>query len=574
MRHLVPYFKKYKVETILAPLFKMLEAAFDLTVPLIVASIIDNGIAAKDTPYIIARFLLLILMAVLGLVSSFVAQYFSAKAAVGTAAGLRRELLCKIQSFSFRSLDKIGTSTLITRMTGDVSQVQNGVNMLLRLFLRSPFIVFGATILAFTINFEIALVFVGTILILFAIVFGIMRLTTPMYRKVQEEVDDVTLSVRENLYGVRVIRAFAREETEKERFSEKNLCLTRAHLRVGKLAALMNPLSYLVINTAIILILWLGAAFVGDGVLLPGSVIACVSYIGQILIELVKLANLVVLLGKSMSSVTRVGQILDLPSGMEFPEISSNETTEEILRFDNVSLQYNEKGEKALFDISFSVNRGESIGIIGGTGSGKSSLVHLIPRFYDATEGCVYLNGAPITSLSREEILKTVSVVMQKATCFSGTIRSNMELGNPSVTDEEIWNALEIAQAAEFVRKWEDGLLHPVTEGGTNLSGGQKQRLSIARALLHNSRILILDDSASALDFATEAALRRAIASLPYDLTVITVSQRAGSVLSMDKILVLDDGRLVGMGTHDELLSSCDVYREIYHSQFSEEVPS
>ncbi len=572
MRHLIPYLKKYKVEAVLAPLFKMLEAAFDLTVPLIVASVIDNGIALQDTGYILTRFLLMIAMAILGLVSSFVAQYFSARAAVGTAAGLRHELLSKIQSFSFHTLDDVGTATLVTRMTGDIFQVQNGVNMLLRLLLRSPFIVFGALILALLIDSVVALVFVGAILLLFFIVFGIMHLTTPMYHRVQERVDDLTSSVRENLYGVRVIRAFAREETEKKRFTEKNRLLTEAHLRVGKVAALMNPLSYLVINTAIILILWLGASRVEGGLLLSGSVIALISYISQILVELVKLANLVVLLGKSMSSMTRVGQVLDLPAGISFSDGKAISDVEEILRFENVSLRYNDTGDNALSDISFSIQRGENVGVIGGTGSGKSSLVHLISRFYDATEGVVYLKGMPIASLSREEILSSVATVMQRAMLFSGNVRSNMQFGRPDATDEEIWKALDTAQAAEFVRAWEDGLDHAIQEGGTNLSGGQKQRLTIARAIVANCDILILDDSASALDYATEAALRHAISSLPEKMTVITVSQRAGSISKADKILVLDDGYLVGCGKHEELLGSCDVYKEIYDSQFSGEV--
>lgn len=580
MRHLIPYLKKYKAESVLAPLFKMLEACFDLTVPIIVARIIDNGIASGDKAYIWSRFALLIAMAMLGLLCSFVAQFFAAKAAVGTAAGLRHSLLEKIQSFSFTELDKVGTSTLITRMTSDVNQVQNGINMFLRLFLRSPFIVFGAMIMAFTINRGIALVFVAVIIVLFVIVFGIMRLTSPMYREVQQNLDAVTGATREDLNGVRVIRAFGREQVQEDFFTRVNKFLLESQLRAGKVAAMLNPLTYLVINSGIILILMLGADRIDSGALRSGDVIALVNYISQILVELVKLANLVVQLGKSVAGMGRIGQVLDTPCSMKFEDGKAgnaenggraDKTGAAAVEFDRVSLRYAGAGAESLTDISFTARRGETIGIIGGTGSGKTSLVNLIPRFYDATGGCVYINGRRITELPRETLLREVAIVEQKPRLFSGTVRSNMLWGNEGATDGEIWSALETAQAAEFVRKKDGGLDEEISQGGGNLSGGQKQRLTIARALLCGADILILDDSASALDYATDAALRRAIAELPKDMTVFIVSQRAGSIMNADKILVLDDGRLVGCGSHAELMEDCEIYREIYESQFKTE---
>ena len=580
MRHLIPYLKKYKAESVLAPLFKMLEACFDLTVPIIVARIIDNGIASGDKAYIWSRFALLIVMAMLGLLCSFVAQFFAAKAAVGTAAGLRHSLLEKIQSFSFTELDKVGTSTLITRMTSDVNQVQNGINMFLRLFLRSPFIVFGAMIMAFTINRGIALVFVAVIIVLFVIVFGIMRLTSSMYREVQQNLDAVTGATREDLNGVRVIRAFGREQVQEDFFTRVNKFLLESQLRAGKVAAMLNPLTYLVINSGIILILMLGADRIDSGALRSGDVIALVNYISQILVELVKLANLVVQLGKSVAGMGRIGQVLDTPCSMKFEDGKTgnaenggraDKTGAAAVEFDRVSLRYAGAGAESLTDISFTARRGETIGIIGGTGSGKTSLVNLIPRFYDATGGCVYINGRRITELPRETLLREVAIVEQKPRLFSGTVRSNMLWGSEGATDDEIWSALETAQAAEFVRKKDGGLDEEISQGGGNLSGGQKQRLTIARALLRGADILILDDSASALDYATDAALRRAIAELPKDMTVFIVSQRAGSIMNADKILVLDDGRLVGCGSHAELMEDCEIYREIYDSQFKAE---
>lgn len=571
MRHFLPYLKKYKKETIIAPLFKMLEACFDLLVPLIVADIIDNGIGNDDFSYIFWRFLLLVGMALLGLSCTIVAQYFAARAAVGTATGLRHSLLAKIQTLSFTELDTVGTSTLITRMTSDVGQVQNGFNMFLRLFLRSPFIVFGSMIMAFLIDPYIALIFLGAIIILFVIVFGMMALTKPRYKRVQDDLDAVTGEVRENLSGARVIRAFGREEGQEAEFRTANTRLYRTQMRVGRLAALLNPLTYLVVNTAIILILWLGADRVGGGHLLSGDVIALINYLSQILVELIKLADTVVLLGKASAGMSRIGQVLDMESSIRYGTEDVDKESAEALRLSGVSLRYVGAGSESLCDVSFTAMRGETVGIIGGTGSGKSSLVHLIPRFYDATAGEVFLFGKPITHLSKEALLSSVAIVDQKPRLFSGTIRDNLRWGKSDATDEELWHALEIAQAADFVRGKPLGLAEPVTAGGGNFSGGQRQRLTIARALVAGADILILDDSTSALDFATDAALRRALRTLSSDVTVFIVSQRTGSIAYADRILVLDDGALVGMGKHEELLKNCDVYREIYESQFKKE---
>lgn len=571
MKHLLPYFKKYKIESIIAPLFKMLESCFDLVVPIIVAAIIDKGIATGDKTYIITRFLLLIAMAVCGFCCTIVAQFFAAKAATGTATGLRRELMAKISTFSFAELDKTGASTLVTRMTSDVNQVQEGINRFLRLFLRSPFIVFGAMIMAFTINAQVAIIFVIAIPVLFAIVFGIMRLTSPMYKTVQQNLDSVTNEVREDLNGVRVIRAFGREEVQRERFVEADKRLYKSQIRVGKVAAWMNPLTYLVINAGIIAILWLSAGKVNDGVLLSGGVIALINYISQILVELVKLANVVIVMGKAGSCLNRIGEVLDAESSIKYAEKETEEKTDDCsVRFENVSLTYAGAGAESLTDINVDIKRGSTVGIIGGTGSGKSSLVNLIPRFYDATKGSVFVNGKNVKDMTREELLSSVAIVDQKPLLFSGTIRSNMRWGKNNATDEEIWRALELAQAAEFVRKKEGGLDEKVSRGGANFSGGQKQRLSIARALMTNAPIIIFDDSSSALDYATDAALRHALKTLTKDTTVITVSQRTSSIAHADKIIVLDDGKIAGAGTHDELLTTCEVYKEIYDSQTKE----
>jgi len=569
VKHLRPYMKKYKLQSILAPAFKMLEAGFDLTVPLLVARIIDEGIAAGNSQVIWTNFALMLLMALLGLSCSFTAQFFAAKAAIGSAAGLRRDLLAHIQSLSFTELDTIGTATLITRMTSDINQVQNGINMFLRLFLRSPFIVFGAMVMVFTLNTHLALIFVAAIAVLFVIVFGIMKITNPKYKALQKNLDSVTAATRENLNGVRVIRAFGREETQVEEFAAINEKLAASQLNVGRISAMLNPLTYVVVNAAIIGVLWLGAAKVDSGVLLRGDLVAMINYIGQILIELVKLANLIVLLSKAMASLGRVEQILDTESSMDFGGTVIGAAGNVAVEFQNVSLQYKGAGDASIEGISFTLQEGQTLGIIGGTGSGKSTLVSLIPRFYDATSGEVRLMGTPIRDLTESALRKTVAIVQQKAQLFAGTIRSNLLWGNENASEEDLWQALETAQAAEFVR--EKGLDAVVEQGGRNLSGGQKQRLSIARALVANPKMLILDDSASALDYATDAALRAAIKALPGNMTVIIVSQRTASIQHADQILVLEDGVVEGRGTHTELLESCPVYREIYESQFRKE---
>lgn len=569
MKYLSKYLAMYKKESILAPLFKMLEALFDLFVPIVVAHIINVGIVQKDRGYILACCGLLILMAVIGLLCSFTAQYFAAKSATGCATKLRHELFAHIQQLGFSEVDTIGTSTLITRMTSDINQVQNGLNLFLRLFLRSPFIVFGAMIMAFTIQIKIALIFVITIPILAIIVFGIMRVTSPMYKQVQNRLDKVTGITRENLSGVRVVRAFGKEEEEVSSFKEANTKLVNLQTGVGHISSLMNPLTYVVVNLGIIAILNSGAVAVNSGALLSGDIVALVNYMSQILVELVKLANLVVSISKAMASLSRVENVLDTENSMEFVEDSKlEENQEEAISFQNVSLRYEGAGEEALTDISFCVKKGETLGIIGGTGSGKSSLVNLIPRFYDATNGQVFLKGQPIQNLSREDLRRQVSVVMQKAQVFAGTIRSNMLWGKEDATDEQIWRALKVAQAEEFVQSKPGKLEEEIEQGGRNLSGGQRQRLTIARALVAEPKILILDDSASALDYATDAALRKSLKELPEDTTVVIVSQRTSSLQHADKILVLDDGKLVGVGSHQELLNSCEVYREIYESQF------
>ena len=567
MKHLYPYLRRFRKESILAPLFKMLEATFDLLVPMVVADIIKVGIANGDTTYIWTRCGLLVLMALIGLLCSFTAQYFAARAAIGTSTGLRHELMAHIQSLSFSELDTLGVSTLITRMTSDVNQVQNGLNMFLRLFLRSPFIVAGAMIAAFTIDTQIALIFLAAIPVLAVIVFGIMRITSPMYKTVQSRLDAVTGATRENLSGVRVVRAFGREDAEEENFVQQNGSLNAMQLKVGRIAALMNPLTYVVVNLGIIGILYFGANKIGSGALLSGDVVALVNYMSQILVELVKLANLVVLLTRAIASMGRVSQVLDTPSTMAFPEkpVSADAASDVAVAFDHVSLRYQDAGAESLSDVTFTAKKGQTIGVIGGTGSGKTTLVSLIPRFYDATKGQVTLLGQPITAYSKEELNRHVAVVMQKAQLFKGTIRSNLLWGNENATDEELWHALSIAQSEDFVRQKPGKLDDPVEQGGRNLSGGQRQRLTIARALVGHPDILILDDSASALDYATDAALRKALRTLP---AVFIVSQRTSSLRHADQIIVLDDGHVVGIGTHDALMQTCEVYREIHESQF------
>ena len=570
MKHLYPYLRRFRKESILAPLFKMLEATFDLLVPMVVADIIKVGIAGGDTTYIWTRCGLLVLMALIGLLCSFTAQYFAARAAIGTSTGLRHELMAHILSLSFSELDTLGVSTLITRMTSDVNQVQNGLNMFLRLFLRSPFIVAGAMIAAFTIDTQIALIFLAAIPVLAVIVFGIMRITSPMYKTVQSRLDAVTGATRENLSGVRVVRAFGREDAEEENFVQQNGSLNAMQLKVGRIAALMNPLTYVVVNLGIIGILYFGANKIGSGVLLSGDVVALVNYMSQILVELVKLANLVVLLTRAIASMGRVSQVLDTPSTMAFPEkpVSADAASDVAVAFNHVSLRYQGAGAESLSDVTFTAKKGQTIGVIGGTGSGKTTLVSLIPRFYDATKGQVTLLGQPITAYSKEELNRHVAVVMQKAQLFKGTIRSNLLWGNENATDEELWHALSIAQSEDFVRQKPGKLDDPVEQGGRNLSGGQRQRLTIARALVGDPDILILDDSASALDYATDAALRKALRTLPAETTLFIVSQRTSSLRHADQIIVLDDGHVVGIGTHDALMQTCEVYREIHESQF------
>ena len=570
MKHLYPYLRRFRKESILAPLFKMLEATFDLLVPMVVADIIKVGIAGGDTTYIWTRCGLLVLMALIGLLCSFTAQYFAARAAIGTSTGLRHELMAHIQSLSFSELDTLGVSTLITRMTSDVNQVQNGLNMFLRLFLRSPFIVAGAMIAAFTIDTQIALIFLAAIPVLAVIVFGIMRITSPMYKTVQSRLDAVTGATRENLSGVRVVRAFGREDAEEENFVQQNGSLNAMQLKVGRIAALMNPLTYVVVNLGIIGILYFGANKIGSGALLSGDVVALVNYMSQILVELVKLANLVVLLTRAIASIGRVSQVLDTPSTMAFPEkpVSADAASDVAVAFDHVSLRYQGAGAESLSDVTFTAKKGQTIGVIGGTGSGKTTLVSLIPRFYDATKGQVTLLGQPITAYSKEELNRHVAVVMQKAQLFKGTIRSNLLWGNENATDEELWHALSIAQSEDFVRQKPGKLDDPVEQGGRNLSGGQRQRLTIARALVEHPDILILDDSASALDYATDAALRKALRTLPAETTLFIVSQRTSSLRHADQIIVLDDGHVVGIGKHDTLMQTCEVYREIHESQF------
>ena len=572
MKYLKVYLKNYTAASILAPLFKLLEATFDLLVPLVVARIINVGIANGDTGYILGCCGILILMALVGLACSFTAQYFAAKAAIGSTTGLRHLLFAHIQSLGFSEMDTIGTSTLITRMTSDLNQVQSGVNLFLRLFLRSPFIVFGSMVMAFTIDVQMALIFVVAIPVLSVIVFGIMRWTSPRYKKIQSRLDAVTGATRENLSGVRVIRAFGREKAQVEQFAAANDSLVDLQLHVGHISALMNPLTYVAVNLGVIAILYAGAWKVEGGILLSGGIVALVNYMNQILVELVKLANLIVSISRALASLGRVEQVLDTKTAMEFPkttqEIAGEDSGKEAVRFDHVGLTYAGAGAESLTDISFAARKGQTIGIIGGTGSGKSSLVNLIPRFYDATAGTVTLMGRPIGQWDRESLRDMVGVVMQKAQLFAGTIRSNLLWGNPDATEEELWEALRLAQAEDFVRAKSKGLDDPVEQGGRNLSGGQRQRLTIARALVKKPRILILDDSASALDYATDAALRKALRTLPDSVTVFIVSQRTSSLQHADQILVLDDGHLVGCGTHRQLLDSCGTYREIYESQF------
>lgn len=573
MKKLLVYLKEYKKETVLGPLFKLLEASFELIVPLVVASMIDIGIANVDKGYILKMCLILALLGFIGLVCAVTAQFFAAKAAVGFAAKLRYGLFAHIQMLSFSKMDREGTSTLITRLTSDINQVQNGVNLVLRLFLRSPFIVFGAMIMAFTVDVKAAVVFVVVIPLLSAVVFGIMLLSIPLFKKVQENLDKVLGITRENLTGVRVIRAFGQETGEIKKFDKQTDELKTIQEFSGKVSALMNPLTYVIVNGGLMVLIYIGAIRVEAGVLSQGQVVALVNYMSQILVELVKLANLIITVTKAVACGNRIQSILEIQEGMEQKETvdtKDGEKADNKVEFEHVSLGYHAGGEEALTDIHFTAKKGETIGIIGGTGSGKSSLVNLIPRFYDVTAGAVKIDGKDVRDYNLTELRDKIGVVMQKAVLFKGTIRENLLWGNENATEEELWEALSIAQAKEFVEKKENMLDEMITQEGRNLSGGQKQRLSIARALVKKPEILILDDSASALDYATDAALRKALKEMPGDTTVFIVAQRASSLMHADKIIVLDDGEAQEIGTHEELLKNCEVYQEIYYSQFGD----
>ena len=571
MKKLLIYLKAYRKEACLAPIFKMLEAVFELFVPLVIKGIIDYGIAAEDRAYCLRMGLLLLLLAVIGLAMATTAQWFSARAAAGFAAKIKQVLMEHIQKLSYTELDTIGTSTLITRMTSDVNQVQTGTNLVLRLFMRSPFIVFGSMIMAFTIDFKAAMIFVITIPLLSVVVFGIMLSSIPLYKKVQSQLDRVLGITRENLTGVRVIRAFNKEEEEISHFKAENEQFTRLQTFVGKISALMNPLTFVIVNSAILVLVWTGAWRVEGGILTQGAVVALVNYMSQILVELIKLADLIINITKAVACGNRIQKVLEVEPSMENGSkecIEEKRTPANAVDFNHVSLTYSGAGAQSLTDIDLHVKTGQTIGIIGGTGSGKTSVVNLIPRFYDATQGNVLVFGKPVKEQDMESLRSQIAVVPQKAVLFAGTIRENMKWGKEDATDEEIMEALTIAQAAEVVQKKEGGLDAFVEQGGKNLSGGQRQRLTIARALVRKPRILILDDSASALDFATDAALRKAIREMKNAPTVFIVSQRTSSIRFADQILVLDDGKSVGVGTHDELLTTCSVYKEIYDSQY------
>ena len=587
MKKLLIYLKDYKKETVLAPLFKLLEASFELFVPLVMAAIIDNGIANGDRGYIGRMCLVLIALGIIGLTCSITAQYFAAKAAVGFAAQMKHALFAHIQSLSFTEMDTVGTSTLITRMTSDANQVQNGVNMVLRLFLRSPFIVFGAMIMAFTIDVKSALVFVAAIPLLSLVVFGIMIITTPMYRKVQGGLDAVMGITRENLTGVRVLRAFNKEESEIRRFEDTNNTLAQMQKAVGKLSALMNPVTYIIINGAVIALVWTGAWQVENGVITQGEVVALVNYMSQILVELIKLANLIVTITKAIACGNRIQSVFELRPSLTDPAAqtgqkdaaaasapsgnagaASGRTAVPAVSFEHVCLTYKNAGAESLTDIDFRAWPGQTIGVIGGTGSGKSSLVNLIPRFYDATKGRVLVDGRDVKEYPLKELRGKIGMVLQKSVLFQGTIRENLLWGKEDASDEELYRALEIAQARDFVEEKDGGLDAVVAQGGKNLSGGQRQRLTIARALVRKPSVLILDDSASALDYATDARLRMAIRDMEGGPTVFIVSQRAASIRHADQIIVLDDGEVAGIGTHEQLLEGCAAYQEIYYSQF------
>lgn len=569
MKKLFIYLKEYRKESILGPLFKLLEASFELFVPIVMAAIIDTGInAGAGKPYIIKMCVVLIALGIIGLVCSVTAQYFAAKAATGFAAKIRHVLFKHLESLSFSEIDTLGTSTMITRMTSDINQLQNGVNLALRLLLRSPFVVIGAMIMAFTIDFKAALIFAVTIPVLAVVIFGIMLITMPMYKKAQRALDKVLGATRENLTGVRVIRAFCRENEELESFGEKNEALTAIQKYVGKISALMNPITYVIINAAVIVLIWTGALRVEAGIITQGAVVALYNYMSQILIELIKLANMIISITKALACGKRISDVLDMESSIKSGDKLPNGRGS--VEFEHVSVVYTGSADEAVSDITFSVGAGETVGIIGGTGSGKSTIMHTIPRFYDVSDGCVKVDGTDVRGYDITALRDKIGIVMQKAVLFKGTVRENLQWGKKDATDEEIYEALEIAQARDFIDEKDGGLDFELEQGGKNLSGGQRQRMTIARALVKKPEILILDDSASALDFATDAALRSALRRMEYKPTVFIVSQRAASIMHADKIVVLDDGCIVGIGTHDELLQSCEVYSEIYHSQFPE----
>lgn len=568
MKKLLVFLKDYKKESVLAPLFKMLEATFELIVPLVVAAIIDKGIIRGNLKLVISNSGILVLLAVVGMVAAITAQYFAAKAATGFATKLRHSLFEKIQSFSFNEIDNIGTSTLITRMTTDVNLAQSGVNMVLRLFLRSPFIVVGAFIMAMTIDFKSSLIFLLVIMLLSIVVFAIMKATVPMYRNVQNTLDNVTLMTRENLTGARVIRAFTQEENEYNKFSKLNNLLAHFQRVVGRISALMNPVTYVIINLGIVYLVYFGGLRVNSGNLSQGDVVALYNYMSQILVELIKFANLIVTISKAFASGDRISSVLDIENTLEKCDDDTLYNNHSV-SFDHVSLVYKQAGEESLSDISFFADKGEVIGVIGSTGSGKSSLVNLIAHYYDATKGIVTVNGKNVKSYDNEELRSHIGFVMQKAVLFAGTVRDNIKWGKKDASDDEINQALKIAQIYNNIYE-KDGLDTVIEQNGANLSGGQKQRLSIARAIVSKPEIIVLDDSASALDFATEKALRDAILSLEYKPTLFIVSQRCSSILSADKIIVLDDGKCEGIGSHSELLQNCEIYKEIYYSQFDE----
>ena len=571
MKKLLKYLKGYEKQCVLGPLFKLLEAVFELLVPLVVAKIVDEGIGNGDRDHIVALCALMILLGIVGLMMAVCAQYFSAVAAVGFSTRLRHAVMKHILGLSYSQIDQLGTSTMVTRLTSDINQVQNGVNLTLRLLLRSPFVVFGAMIMAFTIDVQAALVFVGVIPVLCVIVFGIMLLTMPMYKRVQAALDRVTSSTRENLTGVRVLRAFCKEAAQTEEFEEHTALLTERQMSAGRVSSLMNPLTYVVINLAVVILIHTGAVKVELGILTQGLVIALYNYMSQILVELVKMANLIITLAKALACSNRLAAVLEMKPSQENGSVDAGSVRGQV-EFRNVTAQYAGAGQPSLEEISFVEEPGKIIGIIGGTGSGKTTLISLIPRLYDAMQGQVLVDGIPVEQYDMESLRKQIGIVPQKAVLFKGTIRQNLLWGNEQATDRELWEALEIAQAREVVKDKDGELDAAVEQGGVNFSGGQRQRLTIARALVRKPRILILDDSASALDYATDAALRTAIRKLPDPPTTFIVSQRAASVRYADEILVLDDGALVGKGTHDRLLEVCDVYQEIYYSQFSREV--